>query len=126
MLRRLAAGAFTYCALVPILWLLSFAAVPVKAHDSGPGAWINQQGLRNSVGELCCGEGDCEVLPAAQVRVYANFYRIWIQSTRDGQPSLRMEDIPFSESQPSPDGVYWRCRRPDGSRRCFFAPPPNT
>jgi len=34
------------------------------------------------------------------------------------------EIVPFSEVQPSPDGEYWRCKRPDGSRRCFFAPPP--
>jgi hypothetical protein len=33
------------------------------------------------------------------------------------------ETVPFSEAQPSPDGAYWRCKRPDGSRRCFFAPP---
>jgi hypothetical protein len=32
--------------------------------------------------------------------------------------------VPFNEAQPSPDGEYWRCKRPDGSRRCFFAPPP--
>jgi len=36
------------------------------------------------------------------------------------------EGDPFNETQPSPDGAFWRCKRPDGSRRCFFAPPPNT
>jgi hypothetical protein len=36
------------------------------------------------------------------------------------------EMVPFSEAQPSPDGAFWRCRRPDGSRRCFFAPPPGS
>ncbi len=41
----------------------------------------------------------------------------------DGVPT---EVVPFSEAQPSPDGAYWRCKRPDGSRRYFFAPPPNT
>jgi hypothetical protein len=34
------------------------------------------------------------------------------------------EAIPFSEAQPSPDGAYGRRKRPDGSRRCFFVPPP--
>jgi hypothetical protein len=34
------------------------------------------------------------------------------------------ELVPFKETQPSPDGAYWRCKRPDGTRRCFFAPPP--
>jgi hypothetical protein len=36
------------------------------------------------------------------------------------------EMVPFSEAQPSPDGAFWRCKRPDGSRRCFFAPPPGS
>jgi len=42
------------------------------------------------------------------------------------QPGYRLfgaETVPFNEAQPSPDGAYWRCRRNDGSRRCFFAPP---
>ena len=36
------------------------------------------------------------------------------------------EVVPFTEAQPSPDGSYVRCHRPDGSRRCFFAPRPNS
>jgi hypothetical protein len=36
------------------------------------------------------------------------------------------ESVPFNEAQPSPDGEFWRCKRPDGTRRCFFAPPPAT
>ena len=36
-------------------------------------------------------------------------------------PSM-YEAVPFSEALPSPDGEFWRCKRPDGSRRCFFAP----
>ena len=32
------------------------------------------------------------------------------------------EVIPMKEAQVSEDGKYWRCKRPDGSRRCFFAP----
>ncbi len=32
------------------------------------------------------------------------------------------ETVPYSQSLPSPDGAYWRCKRPDGSPRCFFAP----
>ena len=36
------------------------------------------------------------------------------------------ELVPFSEAQPSPDGACRRCKRADGSRRCFFAPPPGT
>jgi hypothetical protein len=33
------------------------------------------------------------------------------------------EVVPYNQSLPSPDGAYWRCKRPDGSPRCFFAPP---
>jgi hypothetical protein len=34
------------------------------------------------------------------------------------------EVVPYSQSLPSPDGSYWRCKRPDGTNRCFFAPKP--
>jgi hypothetical protein len=44
----------------------------------------------------------------------------------DGYHLFEVETVPFGETQPSPDGAFWRCKRPDGSRRCFFAPPPNT
>lgn len=43
-----------------------------------------------------------------------------------GASSQSIEMVPFADAQPSPDGAYWRCKRPDGTRRCFFAPPPNT
>ena len=36
------------------------------------------------------------------------------------------EIVPYSQSLPSPDGAYWRCKRPDGTPRCFFAPPPGS
>lgn len=78
------------------------------AHDS----WISRGGHRNGAGEWCCGVGDCFVVPAEQVSISANGYRLF-----------GVETVPYSEAQPSPDGAYWRCKRPDGSRRCFFAPP---
>jgi hypothetical protein len=89
------------------LTLVSEAA----AHDS----WISRGGLRNGAGEWCCGEGDCFVVPADQVRMGAAGYHLF-----------GAETVPFSEAQPSPDGAFWRCKRPDGSRRCFFAPPPGS
>ena len=79
------------------------------AHDS----WISRNALRNAAGEWCCGEGDCFVIPGSQ-----------IASTGTGYRLSNGEMVPYSEAQPSPDGAYWRCKRPDGSRRCFFAPPP--
>ena len=95
--RRLLAGA--------VLVIASDAL----AHDS----WISRGGLRNPAGEWCCGEGDCFVVPNAKVSVSTAGYRLFSTET-----------VPFSEVQPSPDGAYWRCKRPDGTRRCFFAPPP--
>ena len=79
------------------------------AHDS----WISRNALRNAAGEWCCGEGDCFVIPGSQ-----------IASTGTGYRLSNGEMVPYSEAQPSPDGAFWRCKRPDGSRRCFFAPPP--
>jgi hypothetical protein len=77
------------------------------AHDN----WISRGGLRNIAGEWCCGEGDCPALNYTP-RVTASGYQL-----QNG------EVVPFSEAQPSPDGSFVRCHRPDGSRRCFFAPP---
>lgn len=94
------------------------------AHDS----WISRGGLRNGAGEWCCGEGDCFMIPSRRVTVTHNGYVIWpeIGINETGSLGDVSEVIPFSEAQPSPDGQYWRCKRPDGSRRCFFAPPPNS
>jgi hypothetical protein len=88
----------------PLLLIASLAL----AHDS----WISRGALRNAAGEWCCGEGDCFEIPSEQVHIAANGYLLYGNET-----------VPFSEAQPSPDGAYWRCKRPDGSRRCFFAPP---
>ena len=86
-------------------------ASPALAHDS----WISAGGFRNIAGEWCCGLGDCAVIPPENVKMSSAGYHMV-----DG------EIVPFKETQPSPDGAYWRCKRPDGTRRCFFAPPPGT
>jgi hypothetical protein len=49
-----------------------------------------------------------------------------VSTTGQGYRLYGTELVPYSEAQPSPDGAYWRCKRPDGTRRCFFAPPPST
>jgi hypothetical protein len=103
---------FGYClrlALAFACFLL--VAANTSAHDS----WISRGALRNGAGEWCCGEGDCFVIPSQHVRLGADGYHLF-----------EAETVPFNEAQPSPDGAFWRCKRPDGSRRCFFAPPPNT
>jgi hypothetical protein len=94
-----------------VISCLSLIGPPAFAHDS----WISRGGLRNASGEWCCGEGDCYVVPGEQVKVGKTGYTLF-----------NTEIVPFSEAQPSPDGAFWRCKRPDGSRRCFFAPPPGS
>ena len=94
--------------LLVIVSLLSATAAP--AHDS----WISRGGHKNAAGEWCCGVGDCFVVPGQSVSTTAQGYRLF-----------GVETVPYSEAQPSPDGAFWRCKRPDGSRRCFFAPPPS-
>jgi len=94
--------------LLVVFFVTDAAAI---AHDS----WISRNQLRNAGGEWCCGEGDCFVVPSDQVVMHGSGYRLF-----------GSESVPFSEAQPSPDGAFWRCRRPDGSRRCFFAPPPGS
>jgi hypothetical protein len=89
---------------------------PPPAHNHGPGDdWIMKGQKRNAYGEWCCGDGDCFKIPGEQIAV-----------RRDGYLLFNTELVPFAEAQPSPDGTFWRCKRPDGSRRCFFAPPPST
>jgi hypothetical protein len=95
---------------------LAFACfLPIAADTAAHDSWISRGALRNGAGEWCCGEGDCFVIPSQSVRL-----------ATDGYHLFEVETVPFSETQPSPDGAFWRCKRPDGSRRCFFAPPPNT
>ena len=92
--------------------------VPItSAHDS----WISRGGHRNAAGEWCCGTGDCFVVPKERVIMTGEGYVI-IQGPVAGMGPVQHEAIPFSEAQPSPDGEFWRCKRPDGTRRCFFAP----
>jgi hypothetical protein len=107
---------------------LVFAALVIippdlLAHDS----WISRGGHRNAAGEWCCGEGDCFVIPPERVtRATDGSYMIWSGPAASVGRDNVVEIVPEREAQPSPDGAYWRCKRPDGSRRCFFAPPPST
>jgi hypothetical protein len=92
---------------------LAALAMASLALAHGDADWIMRGQYRNQAGEWCCGEGDCFVVTGVRpVSLPAPGYRL---------PTG--EFVPQAEAQPSPDGQYWRCRRPDGSRRCFFAPP---
>lgn len=92
-------------------WVLDAVTWAPAAHAHT--SWINKGGYRNRAGEWCCGEGDCFIVEP--VRTLPNGYLIMAIG----------EYVPQAEAQPSPDGKFWRCHRPDGTRRCFFAPPPS-
>lgn len=97
---------------IVIAVLLCLVPGVAASHDS----WIMRGGHRNAAGELCCNKDDCLIVRG-------------VHSVSLPGPGYRLpggEFVPQAEAQPSPDGMFWRCRRPDGSRRCFFAPPPNT
>ena len=115
--------------LVLVLTLLSAAAL---AHD----VWISRGTYKNHAGEWCCGAEDCGVVSKDAVKAGSGGYSLRGPVTygmgvtgneRDGpthQENVN-EIVPYSQSLPSPDGAYWRCKRPDGSLR-RFAPPPGT
>jgi hypothetical protein len=93
--------------------VLSCLASSASAHDF----WINHGSYKSPKdGSHCCGKNDCFVVPAADMKPTAVGWLI---------KSLG-ETIPYSEAQPSEDGEFWRCKRYDGSRRCFFAPQPSS
>jgi hypothetical protein len=113
--------------LVLVLSLFSLAAL---AHD----VWINRGKYRNPAGEWCCGAEDCGVVSPGAVKAGSGGYLLRGNVTygvgvtgdeADGptRQEIVNEVVPYSQSLPSPDGAYWRCKRPDGSPRCFFAPP---
>ena len=88
------------------------AAGSVLAH--GDHDWIRVDNFRNPItGEHCCGEHDCAVVPASDVEVEPGGWRILSTGER----------IPDRETLRSKDGRFWRCHQPNGTRRCFFAPP---
>lgn len=79
-----------------------------QSHD----LWINNGGYTSTVdGSGCCGDTDCVSFKEGLVKVTPAGYSL---------PSG--EVVPFAEAQVGEDGYYWRCKRYDGSRRCFFTP----
>jgi hypothetical protein len=86
-------------------------ASPAFAHDF----WINHGNYTSPDGVHCCGDNDCRALAPEDVKI-----------TPQGYALVNGELVPFKEVQPSEDGKYWRCKRYDGSRRCFFAPMPSS
>jgi hypothetical protein len=102
---------------------LAGAVTLAFAHDdgTGEGAWIGNQAERNPISnEWCCGEGDCFVIQKNLVHRMPGGFLVDVM---DPAGNLHPEFVPDAEISPSVDTQYWRCRKPDGSRRCFFAPP---
>jgi hypothetical protein len=94
--------------LVAALATVSITA-SAYAHDS----WISRGGFRGPQnGEWCCGASDCSVVPSSAVKVGGTGFELLPMK----------ETVPYKEAMPSVDGQYWRCQRPNGTRRCFFAP----
>lgn len=115
------------------LFLVALAALvtlvtPALPHDS----WISKGGHRNPGDEWCCGVGDCGEKVAGEAFAgtdgwHVNAVFLIEGGAENGNVSFGINEvIPYAEAQPSPDGEFWACRRPDGTRRCFFAPPPST
>ncbi|MBX2806083.1 MAG: hypothetical protein KTR19_08930 [Hyphomicrobiales bacterium] len=88
---------------------LTFFTSTAFAHDS----WISRGGFRGPQnGEWCCGASDCFVVPSSSVKTGEGGFELYNAT----------EVVPYKEALPSVDGQYWRCHRPNGTRRCFFAP----
>jgi hypothetical protein len=112
---------------------VSLSSSVALAHD----IWISKGTYRNPAGEWCCGAEDCGVVSRDAVKATKGGYSVVGTVTYgqaitgdalDGptQQEKVNEMVPYSQSLPSPDGAYWRCKRPDGTPRCFFAPPPGS
>lgn len=124
---------FMVAAFAFMIWVVSELMLLPRAHAHD--LWIN--GKRSPAGEWCCGAEDCGIVDPKAVQITAGGYSLRGSVTygeavtgnaADGVTrSERInETAPYSEALPSPDGAYWRCKRPDGSRRCLFAPPPGS
>ena len=119
--------------LLSSLLLFVVPSFAVFAHD----VWINRGTYKNAAGEWCCGARDCGVVSPSAVKAGIGGYslrgtvtygKVVTGNEADGPTRQEYvnEVVPYSQSLPSPDGAYWRCKRPDGSPRCFFAPPPGS
>jgi hypothetical protein len=99
-------------ALLSAAVTFAFFSTPALPHDF----WINHGNYKSPAdGVHCCGDNDCKMLSPEEVKVSPRGYVL-----------MNGELVPFAEVQPSEDGEYWRCKRYDGSRRCFFAPQPSS
>jgi hypothetical protein len=101
-------------------WIVLLSLIPTLAHSHqwelvyGPTPWIPNE---------CCGDNDCFVVPNDLVTERSVGYVVSIPDQGTGW--LVTEIVPYQEARRSMDGRYWRCKKPDGTRRCFFSPAPS-
>lgn len=114
-----------------LVLFVSLISPSAFAHD----IWISNGSYKNPAGEWCCGAEDCGVVSPGSVSAIKGGYSlrgpvtygVGVTGNAADGPTRQEnvnETVPYSQSLPSPDGAYWRCKRPDGSPRCFFAPKP--
>jgi hypothetical protein len=108
------------------------AATATFAHDRwGNPNWIANGHFMSPIdGSHCCGLNDCVELDDGIVHsngVGYELHGLAKQGVGSGETAFMINEVvPYREAQVSRDGKYWRCHKPDKSRRCFFAPPPST
>ena len=92
-----------------VISLLAAGAMPARSHDF----WINHGNYASPAdGTHCCGKNDCAIILGTDMK-----------AGKTGWLIIPLQEIvPYSEAQSSEDGEFWRCKRYDGSRRCFFHP----
>jgi hypothetical protein len=103
-----------------------FLALCIPALAHGPAQWIQDQNLKNGLGELCCGESDCGYMVSGTVTAIEGGYRVDAVFRIDPpnrEPIMQEvhEVVPYNQASISPTGEYWRCQW-GGGRKCFFAP----
>lgn len=102
--------------LTPALAGLLVAGWAASASAHGDHDWIRKGGYLGVDGTRCCGQDDCDLVPASRVERTQQGYRL-----RDFGMT-----VPFRQAKPSEDGKFWLCRDDRAAMRCFFAPPPGS
>lgn len=93
---------------------LAMSIKPSLAHDAdGSPNWITQGKYVGPDNVHCCGPADCFEIARDDISITPQGYVL---------KTYGNEIVPFSQSTPSEDRKFWRCKAYDGSRRCFFAP----
>lgn len=113
-----------------VLSISSLWVTSVLAHD----LWISRHSYRNPAGEWCCGAEDCGVVSPNAVKASKGGYSLRGPVTygmgvtgNEADGPTRQEDlneiVPYSPDAAVAGRRARRCKRPDGTPRCFFAPP---